>query len=132
MPTLDSAISDVVVGDDFTIRRTIDRSASGYATGVTITNAWLTVKAELADADPGLIQKSITTTPSVGVGEIEDDGTGDVDPIVRFDLVPADTILIGAFLRNFDIQVKTNGGLIHTPESGTIICHPQVTTTVTP
>jgi len=127
MPTLSSTIRDVVIGDDLTIRRTIDRTLSGYDTGVTISNAWFTCKAAIGDADPGLFQKAITTTDVPGTGEIENDGTGDVNPVVRFDILPADTVAIGNVLRHFDIQLKTTGGLLHTPEKGTIICGRQVT-----
>ena len=127
MPTLDSQIRDIVIGDDISIRRTIDRTLSGFLAGTTITNAWLTIKAAVADADPGLVQKAITTSDVPGMGEIEDDGTGDVDMIVRFDLVPADTVAIATSLRFFDIQVKTTGGQIYTPEKGRIAATPQVT-----
>lgn len=133
MPTLESKIIGViVVGDDVSIRRIIDRSVSGFTAGTTITKAWLTVKLNAADADPGLFQKLITTTNVVGVGHIENDGTGDVDPIIRFDLLPADTVKIGATLiRQFDIQVKTNGGQIYTPERGTINAVEEVTLATT-
>lgn len=129
MPSLESKIiGEIVVGDDVSIRRTIGFAASGFATGITIVEAWLTVKLDAADADPGLFQKIITTTDVPGTGEIENDGTGDVDMVVRFDLVPADTVLIGAVLiRQFDIQVLTSGGQIYTPERGTINAIAQVT-----
>ena len=128
MPTLDSRINDVVVGDDLSIRRTIDFASTGFPTGTTINKAWLTVKAALVDADPGLFQKAITTTDVPGTGEIENDGAGDVNIVVRFDLTPADTILIGpTLLRHFDIQVKTASGKIYTPEKGLISSVDQVT-----
>ena len=127
MPTLDSQIRDIVMGDDISLRRTIDFVLSGFLTGVTITDAWLTVKAKQADADPGLFQKAVTTTNVAGKGQIENDGTGDVNMVVRFDLLPADTVAIDTLLRHFDIQVKTNGGQIFTPESGGIAATRQVT-----
>jgi len=127
MPTLDSQLRDIVMGDDISIRRTIDRAQSGFQAGVTITNAWFTVKAELADADPGLVQKDVTTTDVPGTGQIENDGTGDVNMVVRFDLLPADTVAIDTLLRHFDIQVKTNGGQIYTPEAGGIAATREVT-----
>ncbi len=127
MPTLDSQIRGIVTGDDFSIRRTIDRAASGFSTGVTITDAWLTIKALVTDADPGLVRKQITTTEVLGVGEIENDGTGDVDMVIRFDLVPADTLQIGDVLRHFDIQIKTNGSRIYTPEKGRIVAAAEIT-----
>lgn len=121
MPTLDSRIDDVVVGDDLTIRRTIGFALTGFPTGTTINKAWLTVKAAIGDADPGLFQKAVTTSDVVGTGQIENDGTGDVDMVVRFDLLPANTTAIGPTkLREFDIQVKTAGGQVYTPERGQI------------
>ncbi len=131
MPTLDSRITDVVVGDDLSIRRTIDFAKTGFPTGTTINKAWLTVKSGIADADPGLFQKAITTTGIAGTGEIENDGAGDVNMVVRFDLIPVDTLAIGpTLLRHFDIQVKTTAGQIYTPEKGLISSVDQVTTTV--
>lgn len=127
MPDLDSQVRGIVAGDDISLRRTIGFTATGFETGVTIDEAWLTIKTAEADADPGLVQKIITTTDVPGTGEIETDGTGDVDMVVRFDLEPADTVLIGSVLRFFDIQVKTAGGLIYTPEKGRITTTSQVT-----
>ena len=128
MPTLDSSINQIVVADDISIRRTIDFTLSGFQAGTTITNAWLTVKANITDADPGLFQKAVTTADVPGTGQIENNGTGDVNMVVRFDLVPADTTAIGAIdLRHFDIQVKTAGGKIFTPESGLISSIDEVT-----
>lgn len=132
MPTLNSRIADIVVGDDFSIRRTIDRTLSEFEAGTTITKAWLTVKAEVSDVDPGLFQKEVTTSDVPGTGQVEDDGTGDVDMIVRFDLVPADTTAIGSKdLRYFDVQVLTAGGKIFTPESGRISGFNEVTVDAT-
>lgn len=127
MPTLNAVIDDIVRGDDRTERVTIDRDGAGDSeltlpNGATITDAWLTVKRRVADDDDDAVfQKHITTSNVAGVGQIENDGTGDVDPIVRFDLVPADTRLLPASEpreENYDIQVKTSGGKIHTAEKG--------------
>ena len=127
MPTLDSQIRDIVKGDDISLRRTIDFTATGFDAGTTITDAWLTVKASIADADPGLVRKQITTTDVPGTGQIEDDGTGDVDMVVRFDLLPADTLAIDTILRHFDVQVKTASGKIYTPEKGRIAATQEIT-----
>lgn len=130
MPTLDSRIANVVVGDDISLERTIDFVKTGFPTGSTINKAWLTVKAALADDDPGIFQKAITTTDVSGTGQIENDGGGDVNMVVRFDLIPADTLAIGPrLLRHFDIQVKTTTGKLYTPEKGLISSVDQVTTT---
>lgn len=131
MPTLDSRIDDVVVGDDLSIRRTIDFAKTLFPTGTTINMAWLTCKSAIADADPGLFQKAITTTDVPGTGQIENDGTGDVDMVIRFDLLPVNTTAIGPadFVRHFDIQVKTTAGKIYTPEKGLISSVDEVTIT---
>ena len=118
MPTLNAELKNLVAGDNISLRRTIDRVASGFEAGVTITQAWCTAKAAFTDADPGLVQKSITTTAVPGTGQIENDGTGDVNPVLRFDLLAADTAAIGTTKRFFDVQVKTNAGLLYTPELG--------------
>lgn len=128
MPDLDARITQFVEGDSLSIRRTIDRTLSGLTTGVVVTKAWLTVKANEGDADPGLVQKAITTTNQAGVGQIEDDGTGDVDIVLRFDLTPTNTLAISTTGRFYDIQVLTDGGAIYTPEKGQIRAKAQVTT----
>jgi len=120
MPTFDSVIHDVVVGDDVTIRRTIDVAASGFSSGTTVVEAWMTMKAHVSDPDPGIFQKTISIADQPGVGQIENDGTGDVDVVLRFDLVPADTIAVGLAKRHWDIQIKTAAGKVHTPEKGTM------------
>ncbi len=125
-PTLDAIVTGFVTGDDVSLRRTIDRDGGGVsdealASGVTIARAWLTVKAAESDADAdALVQKEVTTTNVAGTGQIENDGTGDVDPVIRFDLVPADTEAIGLTARYFDVQVLTNGAKLYTPEVGRI------------
>lgn len=79
-------------------------------TGQAVTKAWLTVKADLADADPGLVQLTITTTPSAS-GAIEAAGLGpSTDAVLRFDLSEANTDAIGANTdRWYDVKVLTDG-----------------------
>lgn len=126
MPTLNGQITDFVPGDDFGLRRKIDRDGGGVAdetlaSGVTVSKAWLTVKAKLSDADvDALVQKEITTTNVPGTGEIEDNGTGDTDPVLRFDLDPDDTEAIGVSPRHYDVQVLTSGSKLYTAEKGRI------------
>lgn len=113
-------------GDAVRRRVTIDRTASGVPAGVTISKAWLTVKAVVADVDPGIFQKEITTSDAPGTGQIEDDGTGDVDFVVRFDLTRADTLAIGTLAaagkRYFDVQVIASDGNPYTAEIGRVYC----------
>lgn len=132
MPTLDGVIKKFVAGDDLSIRRTIDRDGDGetdfaMVSGVTVSRAWLTVKDDLANPDPGLVQKEITTSNVPGTGQIENNGTGDVDPVLRFDLTPANTIAIGTKSREYDVQVLLSNGKIYTPERGRIFATSQVT-----
>jgi len=123
MPNYNATITGFAVGDDLLIRRTINRSASNLPTGVVIAQAWLTVKEDEADTDPGLFQKVITTTDVSGTGQIEEDGSasaGDADPILRFDLTTANTRTISNNHRWYDIQVKTDTGAVYTGEKGEI------------
>lgn len=86
-----------------------------------LVKAWLTMKAAIADADPGVVQRVITTTYSPGNGEITDPGTTDGVAEIYFELSTIDTANIlnnGAVY--YDIQVKTDGGGVYTPEIGTL------------
>lgn len=88
------------------LRRTITTIPSGEI----VTKAWLTVKADPGDADPGLVQLTITASPTAA-GVIEEAGVGGTtDAVIRFDLQPADTDAIGAHVtRYYDISVLTDG-----------------------
>lgn len=122
MPNFSATITGYATGDSLIIRRTIDRSASNLPSGVYLTKAWLTVKAAESDADvDAIIQKEITTTDTPGTGQLEDDGNGDTDPILRFDLTPANTRDIGEVHRYYDIQVMLSvNNSIYTGEKGEI------------
>lgn len=126
-------INGYTVGDDLEVRRTIDRDLSGLDPGTTIDKAWFTVKTTPSIDDPddtnALLQKEITTTDVPGTGEIEDDGTGDTDPILRFDFVPDDTRSIGTTHRKYDIQVLTSSGKLYTGEVSEIWGNADVTIT---
>jgi len=89
---------------------------------VYITKGWLTIKDDESDADiDAIIQKEITTSDVPGTGQLEDDGSGDGDPILRFDLVPADTRAIGSTHRYYDIQILLSANSsIYTGEKGEI------------
>lgn len=136
MPNYNATISGFAVGDDLTVRRTIDRSASNLATGVVIAKAWMTIKESLSDADvDAIVSKEITTTEDAGNnGHIEEDGSsvgGSADPILRFDIQAADSRLIDANHRYYDIQVKTDTGAVYTGEKGVIYGEPDVTIATT-
>lgn len=121
MPNYAGKITGFAVGDDLLIRRTIDRTGSNLPSGVDVTDAWFTVKNDIADLDDDAIfSKQITTTDDPGTGQIEDDGGGNVDPVIRFDLTDIDTRAIDTLHRKYDIQVKVTGGAIYTGEKGEI------------
>lgn len=127
MPNLKDTISGFVAGDDLEVRRTI----TNIPTGQVLTKAWLTIKTKLGDADPGVLQKAVTTTDAPGTGQIVDDGATDQAGEVRFDLTGTDTALLvppyPKSLYGFDIQVLTSGGKVYTPVKGTIWAEAQVT-----
>jgi hypothetical protein len=88
------------------------------------------VKADLGDADPGVVQKTVTGTYSPGNGQIVDtgvDGTGEV----YFELSTSDTVAIEGTGVYYDIQVKTVGGSIYTFEVGTVNFRADVTVSTT-
>jgi hypothetical protein len=116
MPNLTDQITDFVAGTDIEIRRNID----GIPEGQTLTDAWLTAKKSIDDADDAaIIDKHITTTDVPGTGQIVDDGTGDNDGEVRFDLSPAETSPL--YERHaFDIWVRTSAGKVYPSNLGVI------------
>jgi hypothetical protein len=133
MPDFNGRITGWVVGDPFSVERTIQFAPAGkpentFPSGTTIVQAWLTVKVNLTDLDAAaLVQKIITTTNQPGIGHIENDGAGDLDFVLRFDLTAADTLLIGNRARHYDIQIRTAADNPNTPERGLIYGKEQVT-----
>lgn len=114
----------IVRGDVFSIRRTVNKIPSGR----TIVEAWLTVKAAIADVDASAtFQKIITSTDVAGTGQIEDTGA-DGSAVLRFDLTAANTTAMTAGTSYFyDIQARTDTSDILTLESGTTSATSQVT-----
>jgi len=109
-----------VAGDQFGVQR----SVPGIPTGRSLTKAWLTIKVKPSDADPGVLQKVITTAAS-GAGQITQDGSpgqGAGTGTILFVFTATDTgTTIGADTRLlYDIQVKFDDGEIVTLEEGTI------------
>jgi hypothetical protein len=96
-----------------------------------LTKAWLTVKADLADADPGVVQKSITTTYSPGNGQIVDAGATDGKGEILFELTAQNTADIESTGVYYDIQLKTAAGALYTFELGTVNFRADVTQSVT-
>lgn len=117
-------IEDVPAGNDLSV----ERDVPGVEVTDPIVLAWLTVKTRISDADPGVLQKSITATAVAGVGQIaldgsEDSGNGTASLVFQF--TGAQTTSLGTLIRYFfDIQVKTASGKIFTsiePISGKTI-----------
>lgn len=74
--------------------------------------AWLTLKnypEGLAAADPGALQKVVTTTDVPGVGQVSAPGY-DGNGLVRFDLTATQTRALGQRDFAFDVKVQTAAG----------------------
>lgn len=127
MPDFDQVITDFVQGDDLEILRDILNVPDSDP----LVEAWLTMKADPlrdTDAESVIAPKVVTTANNPGVGQITDDGDTDNVGEVRFDLVPADTVLLRADRTyHFDVQVRTSLGKIYTPVTGTIRARQQST-----
>jgi hypothetical protein len=110
-------IEPIVMGDDFTVKRTyiVDPEP------VTITKAWMTVKASdrQLDAD-ALMQLDITTSQTLN-GQITDNDASNGSIAMVFKLPRAKTALAEPNLQyGYDVQVKASDGLTHTMELGTV------------
>lgn len=119
MPNLDDLITGFVAGDDLSVRRTL----TGIDVADVLNQAWMTIRDSEDDTSVAavLTKGPITTANVVGTGQIENNGSVDGTGVVRFDLVPADTRLIGTVGYFFDIQVRTaTGTLTYTPVKGVI------------
>jgi hypothetical protein len=97
-----------------------------FALGVDLTGAvgiWMTAKSALADADPGVFQK----TDLAGITVI-DEASGSI----QIDVDPADTEDLEAVTNRlfYDIQVEDVNNKVSTRQSGRLIVRPDVTTTV--
>lgn len=117
MPTLNNFITGFVVGDNFSVTRTILSVNSGDG----IVQAWFTIKINKEDDDAdALLIKSITSFGTIN-GIITDDGSLDLSGAVRFDFVQDETNLFDpCILYWYEIKVKVSSTKIYTPEQGTI------------
>ena len=77
--------------------------------GDPLAKAWLTFKQDMSDADPGVLQKVVTTTNSAGVGQITDGGSITGIATIRFDLTAAESAALSPRDYYFDVKVKTAG-----------------------
>lgn len=88
MPNFNDIIGQFTLGSYLRLRY----SATGLPSGSLLSTATLTIK-ETETASSALITKVITTSPSVGVGQVENTGASGTASL-RFDLPPADTNLL--------------------------------------
>jgi hypothetical protein len=130
MPPLQQQfISGFVAGNKLDVFRTV----SAIPAGRTLAKCWLTVKSSIADADPGAVQKTITTASGAGTGTITaiGDGTGG-QPLGTgaffFEFTNTDTLNLGAKRYVYDVKMLFDNGDIATLEIGTFQLVQGVTT----
>jgi cytoskeletal protein RodZ len=124
MATLNGIITGNVAGDDIDVTR----SVSGVPATQTLALAWMTFKTNVTDADPGLLQKAITTASVAGTGQITDTGASGTG-VVFFQLTAANTLTLPSGVNvHYDIKVKTSAGKIYTAEQGIFNLAPRITT----
>lgn len=90
--------------------------------------AILTLKINIGDNDPGVLQKKPTTSFSAGVGQITDDGTTDGAAVVRFDFTAAQLAALSPQTYIFDVKLKTAAGLFFPGAQGRCDLIQQTTT----
>lgn len=124
-PFQNQTIAGYVAGD----KHTESRVVPSIPTGRTLTKCWFTIKKDVADADPGVLQKVIQTSTGAGIGTITDtgDGAGSTGQPVGtgaffFDFTPTDTgtTLGPGIVWQYDIQMLFDNGDVATLELGTI------------
>ncbi len=110
------SIRNYVPGDDLQIVVTVSNLDPSDA----LVKAWLTVKASEADADPGALQKIITTTLGTS-GQITADGSvaqGNGVATMNFLVLATESLALGTRRYVHDVQVKTAAGKIYTAQYG--------------
>ena len=112
-------IKDRCIGDDFDIERPV----TGIPAGVTLTKAWLMVKASERDADAAaVISKTITAASVAGTGHITDTGSGDQAGELVFQIQAANTAgLTAKKTYHYGIKVQLSSGVVDTLETGKFV-----------
>lgn len=124
MTDFNGSISDFVAGDDLDVTRTVTDVPSGQ----TLTKAWLTLKKNLGDDDPGLLQKTILPGAVAGQGQITNTGASGTGAVL-FQLSKAETAILPVGRKvAYDIQVLTSADKIYTAERGYYYATKGVTT----
>ena len=110
------SISNYVAGNDVQLVAT----ASSIDPADAIVKAWLTIKTSPSVADPGSLQKTITTALTSS-GQITADGSagqGNGTATFNFLLTNAETTALGTLQYYYDISVKTAGAKKYTSQYG--------------
>ena len=116
----------VIQGADYTYTASVKVNAADPAV-----KAWYTLKANLTDADPGALQKAVTTSNSAGTGQITADGSVGGNCTIRFDITATNTTALSPRTYFFDVKVKTNSGAFAYGAQGVLAAVQNVTTTTT-
>jgi hypothetical protein len=114
MPAYHTIIDDIMVGADKSFRRIVN----GVPPGLTIVQAWFTLKDNVTRTDAEAIaQKSITATATAAGQIVAAGSTGIAD--LLFHLLPTDTIRMTARVQYpYDIQVKLSNNKFYPVDSG--------------
>ena len=97
-------LQSIVRGDT----KKIERTFTNLPSGITVYQAWLTVKVDPADADPGLFQILITPT-ATSAGRIVDTTTTDGQISLYFNISGAQSNSAALGVRYcYDIQIADN------------------------
>lgn len=119
----DIALTGLTRGNDIGIKFTL-------TTPTPLSVARLVIKANLGDADPGIVSKIVTPTPSAD-GQIIDSGMVNGIAIVLFTLAKTQTDDFTAGQKYFwDIEVFDESSNASTPRRGTIVFTQRVRTAV--
>ncbi len=101
----------------------------GNLRGRSVVSAKLTIKAAYGDADPGIFQKSITTSNVAGTGHVENTGASGGVAIMRFDINAADTEAGSVDTRySYDVKIVLDNGEVRVPVTGPYMTQAKVTT----
>jgi len=123
MAELGIQIIELVAGNDIRVQR----EYTGLPAGVTLSKAWMTVKAVKTDPDPGIFQLIITTVLS-SAGRITDADSADGILAMFFDISKVQSALLTPKVKyNYDVQVMDLTVKIYTLEIGTIKLEQRVT-----
>ena len=126
MGNFTGVITGFAAGDDLDITR----SVPGVPATQTLTKAWLTLKTNVADVDPGLLQKAITSGAVGGVGQITDTGASGTGTVL-FQLTGTNTLALPVGTKiYYDIKVLTSAAKIYTVEQGRYYATPRITTAI--